>query len=142
MLDAWLEGEAGERLTNLEHGRLIRLRVELEVLGANPGLGVGFILANADGVGVFQFGGEIVKSVGNIELTAGDRVTVRADVENLLTPGRYTIHCGINRAHTGDVALYVHDAVGFVVFGGEAQPQGIVSLPHELSTAVDPGGTG
>jgi ABC-type polysaccharide/polyol phosphate transport system ATPase subunit len=139
MLDAWLEGEGGERLTNLEHGRQIRLRVELEILDDTPGLGVGFIVANADGVGVFQFGGEIIKSPGKIELTAGDRVTVRADIENLLTPGRYTVHCGVNKAHNGDVALYVHDALGFVVFGGDSQPQGIVSLPHRLSTDVEQG---
>ena len=49
---------AGARLTNLEHGRKIRLRVELEILRDIPGLGVGFIIANADGVGVFRFGTE------------------------------------------------------------------------------------
>ncbi|MGH2974284.1 MAG: ABC transporter ATP-binding protein [Solirubrobacterales bacterium] len=135
MLDAWLEGEDGERLTNLEHGTPIRLRVELEIRHDTPGLGVGFIVANADGVGVFQFGTGILNAHGSLELTAGDQVTVSADIKNLLTPGRYAVHCGLNRIE-GDVALYVHEAVRFVVFGGDPQPQGIVTLPHEIDAEV------
>jgi hypothetical protein len=34
----------------------------------------------------------------------------------------------------------VHDAIDFVVFGGEAHPRGIVSLPHEISAVVESGG--
>ena len=51
-----MEDADGTRLTNVEHGHEIRLRVELEIVRDVPGLGVGFIVANADGVGVFQFG--------------------------------------------------------------------------------------
>jgi ABC-type polysaccharide/polyol phosphate transport system ATPase subunit len=139
LLDVWLEDAEGKRLTNLESGQQLRLRVELEVLRDSPGLGVGFVVANADGVGVFQFGREIIKSVGVIELAAGDRVTVSADVENLLVPGRYSVHCGVNRIVNPGVALYLPDALGFVVFGGNAQPQGIVDLPHEVETVVETG---
>ena len=56
LLGCWLEDAAGTHLTNVEHSHEIRLRVELEVLRDVPGLGVGFIIANADGVNVFQFG--------------------------------------------------------------------------------------
>ena len=62
-------------------------------------------------------------------------------MENLLVPGRYFIHCGINRVHSAGVALYVHDAVQFVVFGGEAQSHGIVHLPHEIGATVESGET-
>jgi ABC-type polysaccharide/polyol phosphate transport system ATPase subunit len=137
LLDAWLESAEGEHLTNLEHGQQIRLRVELEVLRNTPGLGVGFIIANADGIGVFQFGTGILNGEGSLDLVVGERVTVSADVENLLAPGRYTVHCGINRVENADVALYVHDALGFVVFGGIPQPQGIVTLPHQIGAVVE-----
>jgi ABC-type polysaccharide/polyol phosphate transport system ATPase subunit len=48
LLDAWIEGPKGERLTSLEHGDRIRMRLELEVKRDISGLDVGFILANAD----------------------------------------------------------------------------------------------
>ena len=140
LLDAWLEDADGARLTNVEQGRKIHLRVELEVLRDNAGIGVGFILANADGIGVFQFGISVANEHGDGDLVVGERVSIEAEVENLLSPGRYFVHCGINRVHDGGVALYVHDAIDFVVFGGEAQPRGIVSLPHEISALVDNGG--
>ena len=136
LLDAWIEGAGGTHLTNLEHGRQIRLRVELEILRDVPGLGVGFILANADGIRVFQFGTGIDRDDGSSALTAGDRVEVSTDIENLLKPGRYFVHCGINRAQNAGVALYVHDALQFVIFGGQSQSHGIVDLPHEVETTV------
>ena len=137
LLDAWIEDAGGARLTNLEHGRKIRLRVELEILRDLPGLGVGFIIANADGVGVFQFGTGVTGNKGSAALAEGERVKVSAEVENLLVPGRYFVHCGVNRIHGGGVALYVHNSVDFVVYGGEAQPRGIVSLPHEIEAVVE-----
>jgi ABC-type polysaccharide/polyol phosphate transport system ATPase subunit len=138
LLDAWIEDAAGNRLTNLEHGEKIRLRVELEARRDIPGVSVGFIIANADGIGVFQFGMGVAKEDGAPELAEGERVKVAADVENLLAPGRYFVHCGLNRAQ-GGVALYVHGAVDFVVFGGEVQAQGVVSLPHEIEAIFEDG---
>jgi ABC-type polysaccharide/polyol phosphate transport system ATPase subunit len=138
LLGAWIEDAEGKRLTNVEHGTTIRLRVELEAMRDVAGVGVGFILANADGVGVFQFGCGVFRDDGSTELTQGERVTVSADVENLLAPGRYFVHCGVNRVG-GGVALYVHNAVDFVVYGGEAQSRGVVSLPHSIGATIEAG---
>jgi ABC-type polysaccharide/polyol phosphate transport system ATPase subunit len=138
LLDAWVEDAAGTRLTNLEHGNEIRLRVELEVMRDTSGVGVGFILANADGIGVFQFGTEAVTDDGSTALAAGKRIRVDAEIENLLAPGRYFIHCGINRV-SGGVALYVNNAVDFVVFGGDSHSRGVVFLPHEIEAVVESG---
>jgi len=136
LLNARIEDADGTPLTNVEHGENIRLHVELEVRHDVPGIGVGFILANADGIGVFQFGTGVAKDDGTVALTAGERIEVSAEVENLLLPGRYFVHCGVNRVGGGDVMLYVHNATDFVVYGGEAQPQGIVELPHEIEASV------
>ncbi|HET6550820.1 MAG TPA: ABC transporter ATP-binding protein [Solirubrobacter sp.] len=139
LLDAWIEGEQGQRLDNVEHGERIRLRVAIEVLRDVPGLGVGFILANADGVGVFQFGVPVTTEDGGMALTAGERIEVSAEIDNLLAAGRYFVHCGVNRVDGGQVALYVHNATDFVVYGGDPQPRGIVSLPLEIEAAVQSG---
>jgi hypothetical protein len=139
LLDAWIEDTEGVRLTNVEHGAKFRLRVELETRRDQPGLGVGFSIANANGVGVFDFGVVVEKSDGSTELAKGERIEVSAEVENLLNPGRYFVHCGINRAHGAGVALYVNSAVDFVVFGGDTHSRGIVSLPHEVKAVIGDG---
>ncbi len=142
LLDAWIEDAEGGRLTNLERGQEVRLRVKLEVLRDNPGVGVGFIVANADGIGVFQFGVAVANEEGTGDLAAGQLVKVSAEIENLLVPGRYFAHCGVNRVHGAGVALYVHDAIDFVVFGGETHSRGIVSLPHRIEAVVEAGASG
>jgi ABC-2 type transport system ATP-binding protein len=137
LLDAWIDDAGGERLNNVEHGQKIRLRVELEAQRDVPGFGVGFIIANADGVAVFQFGiDRIEKKDGSTELAAGERIKVSADVENLLVPGRYFVHCGVNRLQDPGTALYSHEAINFVVFGGEPQTHSIVHLPYEIAAEV------
>ena len=140
LLDAWIEDVGGTRLTNVEHGKTFRLRAELEAMRDLPGLGAGFSIATADGVGVFDFGITVTKADGSTELAAGERVVVNAEVENLLNPGRYFVHCGINRVHGAGVALYVNSALDFVVFGGDGHPGGIVSLPHEIEALVSSAG--
>jgi ABC-type polysaccharide/polyol phosphate transport system ATPase subunit len=142
MVDAWIEGADGARLTNVEHGQEIRLRVELEALRDCPGIGVGFIVANADGVGVFQFGIPVERDDGSKALSAGERVTIAAEVTNLFVPGRYFVHCGVNRIENAGVALYVHDALDFVVFGGQEQVNGIVDMPHTIEAQFDSGAPG
>ncbi len=138
LLDAWIEGAGGERVSNVEQGTPIRLRVELEATRESPGVGVGFILANAEGVGVFQFGTEaVVTPEGKHELEPGRRVRIEAEIENPLSPGRYFVHCGVNRVD-GGVALYVHNATDFVVFGGDMHSRGVVALPHEIKASVEP----
>jgi ABC-type polysaccharide/polyol phosphate transport system ATPase subunit len=137
LLDAWLEDEKGERVANIEGGEKIRLRVELEATGDVEGAGMGFIIANADGVNVCEFGGAIAEGGGFAQLRPGTRVTVRAEVENLLTQGRYFVHCGVNRTENRGVALYVHNAFDFVVYAGVDTPNGIVALPAEVEAGVD-----
>jgi len=131
LLDAWIEDVGGTRLTNVEHGKTFRLRAELEAMRDLPGLGAGFSI---------DFGITVTKADGSTELAAGERVVVNAEVENLLNPGRYFVHCGINRVHGAGVALYVNSALDFVVFGGDGHPGGIVSLPHEIEALVSSAG--
>jgi ABC-2 type transport system ATP-binding protein len=140
LLDIWIEDAAGERITNVEHGDRIRLRAEFGIKRDAPGgLGLGFVLVNADGIGIFEFGTLATDSYGSPQLSAGKRVEIVASVENLLSPGRYFVHCGINRASNTGVALYEKNALDFVVFGGEAHSRGVVFLPSEIEAKVEEG---
>jgi ABC-2 type transport system ATP-binding protein len=139
LLDAWIEDEDGNRVANVEHGNPIRLRVTLQAVRDLDGIGVGFNLVDADGVGVFEFGVAVTREDGATGLSAGERVEVRAELENPLAPGRYFVHAGVNRVGGAGVALYVHNAVDFVVFGGQAQSRGIVSIPYAGSATIGGG---
>jgi ABC-type polysaccharide/polyol phosphate transport system ATPase subunit len=138
VLDAYVESAEGRHVDSVEHGEEIRLRMDLEAKQDLPGLDLGFVVSNADGIGVFQFG----VAVGEGEdraIAAGQRVRIESRLGNPLAPGHYYVHCGINRAFAGGVALYVPNAIDFVVFGGP-NDRGIVFLPHESEAVIESGG--
>ena len=137
LLDAWLEDAEGQRVANVPGGDPIRPRVELEIVRDCPGLAVGFVIAAADGVGVAEFGTPIREGGQTAPLRAGDRITVRAEVENLLTQGRYFVSCGVNRAKNRGVALFAQRAIAFVVYSAPDLPSGIVDLPHEIEASIE-----
>jgi len=137
LLDAWLEDGGGKRIANLQGGEKIRLRVELEATREVGAGGVGLVIGNADGVGITEFSAPIIEDGRFARLRPGSRVIVQAEVENLLTQGRYFVHCGVYRAENRGVALYVHNAFDFVVYAGVDTPNGIVVLPAEVETGVD-----
>jgi ABC-type polysaccharide/polyol phosphate transport system ATPase subunit len=134
MLDAYLEGRDGERAKNLEYGQDIKIRVELEAKEEIAAIDVGFILHNADGIQFSQFGAAIGEA-DDRAVSAGDRITIASDLFNPLVAGRYTIQCGINRSHEGTSALFVPDAIDFVVFGGFGD-RGLVTLSQSTKTSI------
>ncbi len=141
LLGAWIENAAGERVSAVERGEGLRLRAELEIERAAYGLGIGFIIANADGVGVFEFGTELKARDGSESLGAGERLMVSAELENPLAPGHYYVHCGVHQnkpALDEEVSLYAHAAADFVVFG-TVQTGGILSIEHEIEAVVEDG---
>jgi ABC-type polysaccharide/polyol phosphate transport system ATPase subunit len=139
LLAAWIENGAGERVSAVERGEGLRLRTELEITRKASGLGVGFIISNADGVGVFEFGTELKGRDGGYELGAGERLTVSAELANPLAPGHYYVHCGVHQnqpAVEEEVSLYSHAAADFVVFG-TVNTGGILALDHEIEAVVE-----
>jgi ABC-type polysaccharide/polyol phosphate transport system ATPase subunit len=134
-LDGWVENLAGKRIDSVEHGERIRLQVQLAAKRDLPGIDVGFILVNADGVSIAQCGIPINELQGPGALLAGQPVTVTAEIDNPLASGRYFVHCGINVAFTGAISLFVSKAIDFLVFGGP-ETSGVVSLQHEISAEL------
>jgi ABC-type polysaccharide/polyol phosphate transport system, ATPase component len=131
----WLENTTGERVTNIESGTEILLKAEVELLREAQAIQIGFTLTNENGVGVFQFGTSTEEDQG--PLRAGQRITVKTRIENLLTPGRYFVHFGVKRhPDPRAVVLHVEKALDFLVFGGGAT-HGVVNLPHSIETSIE-----
>jgi len=133
LLGCRIEGGDGTTLTTLEHGEEIRLQVEVELLRDVPAVHVGFVIANADELGLFEFGELVTGEAGGM-LKAGKRVVVKARVENSLGTGRHFVHLGVQGP--GGVSIYVHKALSFVVFGTR-QSRGVIALDYEVEAAVE-----
>jgi ABC-2 type transport system ATP-binding protein len=139
VLDVWVEDDSGERAATVEHGKPIVLRVALEAAAPISGLGVGFIVANVDGVAVFEFGGGVTDGEGALRpISPGERVEVRCTLENPLAEGRYFVHCGVNLAPTPRVLSHIQNAIDFMVLGG-AVNHGVVFLEHSIESRVEAG---
>ncbi len=98
---------------------------------------VGFVVTNADGLGIFEFG-ELMNPEEQAEpFPTGRRFTLTAKVENRLTPGRYFIHVGVTSAD--GISAYAENVASFVVFGGP-KTSGIVSpgVEFEVKSSGDP----
>jgi ABC-type polysaccharide/polyol phosphate transport system ATPase subunit len=139
LLGTWLEDESGKRINGVEHGKPIRLRAEVEVTAELSGLAIGFMIDNADGLGMFEFG-ETVDPTGTRVFEAGQRVRADITIENPFAPGRYFVHCGLHRAgeQGTDLVLYTPNATDFVVYGGGGS-RGLLTLEHKIEFAIDDG---
>ena len=137
-LEGWIEDADGDRVESIEHGEPVRLRVELEAKQDLPGFDVGLIVANADGIPIFQFGIPVGEGKGPRDIAKGQRVRVEAELSNPLAAGRYFIHCGVNIAFEGGISLFVQRAFDFVVFGGPTTT-GVVFLEHTVDAEIEPG---
>jgi ABC-type polysaccharide/polyol phosphate transport system ATPase subunit len=135
LVDAWFEDEAGKRITNLEQGQPIRIRVVVEAREQLPHPVFGFHCTNADGVHVFGLNATLDPNDGEPDpVETGQRVRVTGAIENRLTPGRYFISCLIAR-HPGDIDLQRLRPLEFVVYG---TPQaGVVSMRADVNVVPD-----
>lgn len=127
-----VEDEDGEELANVERGEPIRLRTELELLQAVPGLYVGFVVTNAEGLGLFEFGTTVSPEDG--DLLPGKRITVTSTIENPLAAGRHYVNLGIQS--TNGISIYGENAVSFVIYGAQ-QAKGLIAPESESKTVVE-----
>jgi ABC-type polysaccharide/polyol phosphate transport system ATPase subunit len=138
LLDCWIEDSSGKRVTAIEHRDDIRLAAELEIEREARRLGVGFTIANADGFGLYEFSTPVAGLGGSETLHQGERVLVRAKLQNSLAPGRHFVHCGARSDHARGVDVFVHNALDFVIFG-TVSTSGVMSLEHEIDVSVSDG---
>jgi ABC-2 type transport system ATP-binding protein len=138
LLGAHLAGAGEGEVPAVEHKQPLRFEVELEALENFASLEVAFLVANSDGVGICACAAPIVGADGTREIAAGRRIKVAVSLENRFTPGHYFVHCGVNRTMMGGTALYVHNAIEFLIYGGP-EGAGAVIVGNEIETTLEPG---
>ena len=140
VLRAWLEDGAGARTSNLAQREPIRFRVEVEAVREVPEPSFGFNIANVDDVQVSAFGTHVADGDGMAErLVTGERARLTADIDNLLTPGRYKMGFWVCRNRNfNDIILRVPRVLDFVVYGS-VWSVGVVSLEAEIEAAPERG---
>ena len=139
LVEARLEGADGEPTANVEHGEEIRLRLELEVKRDLPGHRRRLPRRQRRRRRRLQLrhpGGRAASASASCAPVSGWSSPPALD--NQLAAGRYFVHCGINRAYEGGIALYVQNAIDFVVFGGP-QTRGVVYPALTIDAAIEGG---
>jgi ABC-2 type transport system ATP-binding protein len=116
----------------LELGEPISVELEIELLREPPGLHVGIVIANADDVSMFELGVPVTSEDG-YEIK-GDRVKVKATIQNPLAPGRHFIHVGVQSPF--GISLYVAKAASFVIYGSH-QGRGIIAPEYKYDAAIE-----
>jgi len=135
VIDAWLEGERGERVENVEQGSPIVLGMVFEARQPLEGPVFGFHFLDEDGVTVFGFNRTLDREPDRLE--PGQRVRISARIENPLLPGRYFLNCWISRSRThGDLALHVIRPLDFVVYGTRPGP-GSVAVRADVDVRLE-----
>lgn len=130
LLTCRIEDESGAEATSVESRADILVRTEVELMQeTEAAVHVGFVLTNADGLGVFEFG-ELMDPEKQAEpFPAGQRFSLLGKIENRLAPGRYFLHVGVTSA--SGISTYVENAATFVVFGG-TKTGGVMSPKFEF----------
>ena len=137
LVDSWLEGPDGERVTSVETGTKLRLQAVFEAVREVNQPSFGFVFANPDGVEVGGVGEELPAG-GPQLLRAGQKVRISAEVENQFAPGRYVVKCWVYRNQSyADLVLHAPHVTDFVVFGDATA--GVVALKHEISATIEEG---
>jgi ABC-type polysaccharide/polyol phosphate transport system ATPase subunit len=130
-----LVDEDDEEIFTLEERQQIRFRLVLELEEPAAALHLRFVLANADDLGIFEFGTLLTEEAGD-DLTPGKRLTATVSVENRLAAGRFFLNCGVH-SPTG-ISLFAPRAVTFVVFGAK-DTRGVIAPDFEISVAPEAG---
>ncbi len=132
VVDVRLSEESGAASNSFAQGDAIQIEVNLEARTRLESVLLSLQLVNADGLLIFAPKPLAVRDGRALE--AGDRLRVRARLENPLAAGHYFLHCGIGTGRTEyRPVAFRKNAADFVVFG--TRPfAGLVALDFEAET--------
>jgi len=134
--EAWIEDEASTRIENVEQGTAFRIGLVIEAIREIQTPIISFVVTDEAGVHIFGFE-ESLSGAPDYPggLKPGQAVQVLADVQNLLRPGRYYLHCRVHRnQEMTDIGMQVMRTLDFVVFG-TAMTLGAVSLVESIEVS-------
>ncbi len=119
IVEAWIEDESGNRVTNVEHGTPFRINLVVEAIRDIEKPLFDFVAYPEAGFHLFAITKKMSEASGvPSRLGAGERVTVSADVANRLSPGRYYVGGRIfHNESSNEMAMQVIRVLDFVVFG-------------------------
>jgi ABC-type polysaccharide/polyol phosphate transport system ATPase subunit len=126
-------GAGGDEVSSIEIREELRVRAEVELLRPCHAVQVGFVLANADELGILEFGELLTEEMFGGEIPVGQPITVTAKIENRLAAGRYFLHNGISGY--GGISVNVPKALSFVVFG-TGNTRGLISPDVEYDVQL------
>jgi len=117
-------------------GEPIRLNLVVEAMHELTTPVFGFLFLTSEGNQVFGFT-QPVAGDGETRVLPGQRVRVRGEVENRLTPGRYFVNCWLTRTgHHGHLALQPMRPLDFVVYG-TGSGLGVVQVRADVRATVE-----
>ena len=139
LVDAWLEGAGGERLTAVEERDPMRVQILLEARRDLEAPVFAVHVYNEQGQVVFGFNRTLTLADGETDVVAeGKRVRLSGEIENRLTPGRYFVHCYAARSREqGDIALHQLRLFDFVVYGPQRW-KGSVTVDADVEATLEP----
>jgi ABC-2 type transport system ATP-binding protein len=122
VVDARLEGAAGERVAAVEQGEPLGLEIVLEARRDLEAPVFAVHVYDEQGQLVFGFNRTLTRAGDEPDVVpAGRRVRLAGAVENPLAPGRYFVNCYAARSREqGDIALHQLRLFDFVVYGTPA----------------------
>ena len=135
VVDAWIESPSGERTKEVESGEPIRVRLELEATREIERPLLEILFSNSAKQNLVGFTEKEEFPV----LRAGERMTVSAEIENVLVPDRYHLNLHLCRnSNRGDIALQAVNLLDFVIFGQTEAP-GLIEVEVDAVSRIEPG---
>jgi ABC-2 type transport system ATP-binding protein len=137
LVDVWLEDLAGNRLQDVEQGQPFRFNLIAQARRDLPAPAFGIELLNVDDVTVSGFGESLRAGDKPRRVSAGERVTISAEIINNLVPGRYSVLCTISRSRAkGDHVLNDLRVADFLVKGTDPTP-GMILISADVKAQIE-----
>ncbi len=135
-VDAWLEDDSGQRVTNVEVGTPLRIGLTIDATRDLERPLLSFQISNPKHVQVAGFTETIDPEEGDV-VPAGSRVTVKGEVENRLAPGKYVFACWLTtKRGAPDRVVQGIPMFEFMVYGMNRSP-GLVEADASLETTFE-----
>jgi hypothetical protein len=137
--EVWVEEASGARTQVVANGEPLRLRGVVEARRDLASCVFSFELRSGDGVGMFSV---LVEDPTGHGMRAGERLTVRADIDNPLAAGGYLARLWASEgAEDWDPLDSANEATTLEVIGGSGRA-GVISPSYESGVERAPSTTG